>query len=511
MPIEVATYLDDLNADYPDLNDDVEDGDDHIRLIKAVLKATFPNIAGVMHPTETQLNYLRYVDTTNLPVLATNIAGFAVGPFGGTHLSMGGAQIQAKSGTSAATLELNKLGGSVNIGPQAGSGQVNLYNAGGRTAFTETNGLGVRDNDGSLPAVNLYSQDTVALGQFIHSTSLYLQNLVDSSSFILTGRNAASATKIMFAASPLSNATLYYAGTPALTTTNIGGRVFPASGNDVYHEFFRADQATRNGFIGFTASGIELRQEVANQPVTLSSVITGGAVKTLLTGSPTGALSLYHAGVLKLSTTASGVILGSGADISPDASGTGQLAINGSGYTGYLTLDGTGMYFGHNSGSRLFSLRVNEVDGLIINPGGSVDLYHDGVKTFDTVAPATYSSGARVKTPAGDMYPVGYNGMPVISVGVSTPLRLANAGYWLAASAGITLDTTTNNAQNGAAWGIENVSGGSLPITPTGVTLRHLDGASGPTGTFYLAPYGYAVITKVETGGYRLIGVGISQ
>lgn len=46
MTIEVATYLNQLDSLYPVTGDQVAEGDDHIRQLKAVLKATFPGLAG---------------------------------------------------------------------------------------------------------------------------------------------------------------------------------------------------------------------------------------------------------------------------------------------------------------------------------------------------------------------------------------------------------------------------------------------------------------------------------
>ena len=43
MPIESATYLSELDARYPEGADEFRDGDNHLRLIKSALKATFPN------------------------------------------------------------------------------------------------------------------------------------------------------------------------------------------------------------------------------------------------------------------------------------------------------------------------------------------------------------------------------------------------------------------------------------------------------------------------------------
>jgi len=57
MALEVGTYISDLVITNPvGATDTKAQGDDHIRLIKAALKATFPNITGAMTKTHTQLN-----------------------------------------------------------------------------------------------------------------------------------------------------------------------------------------------------------------------------------------------------------------------------------------------------------------------------------------------------------------------------------------------------------------------------------------------------------------------
>lgn len=56
MPLETGTYIDDLDAANPTAGDAVAGGDDHLRLIKAVLKATFPNFSGLLSPSHTVLS-----------------------------------------------------------------------------------------------------------------------------------------------------------------------------------------------------------------------------------------------------------------------------------------------------------------------------------------------------------------------------------------------------------------------------------------------------------------------
>lgn len=62
MPLETATYIDGLNATNPiHATDDISVGDDHIRLLKATIQNTFPNISGAVNATQTELGYLNGV------------------------------------------------------------------------------------------------------------------------------------------------------------------------------------------------------------------------------------------------------------------------------------------------------------------------------------------------------------------------------------------------------------------------------------------------------------------
>lgn len=58
MSLESATYISDLNAANPPNADPIGQADDHLRLIKAAIKATFPNITGAVTSTQVQLNNL---------------------------------------------------------------------------------------------------------------------------------------------------------------------------------------------------------------------------------------------------------------------------------------------------------------------------------------------------------------------------------------------------------------------------------------------------------------------
>ena len=58
MALETGTYISSLNASNPASTDGLAQADDHIRLLKATIKATLPNVTGAITSTHTELNVL---------------------------------------------------------------------------------------------------------------------------------------------------------------------------------------------------------------------------------------------------------------------------------------------------------------------------------------------------------------------------------------------------------------------------------------------------------------------
>lgn len=58
MGLETGTYISDLVATNPLGSDPKSTADDHLRLIKSTIKASFPNVNGAVNPTPTEFNYL---------------------------------------------------------------------------------------------------------------------------------------------------------------------------------------------------------------------------------------------------------------------------------------------------------------------------------------------------------------------------------------------------------------------------------------------------------------------
>jgi hypothetical protein len=96
MTVESVTYISDLNATYPASGDARSEGDDHLRNIKAAVKATFPNITGAVTPTHTELNYVDGVTSA----IQTQLDAKAAPADLGLHFISGGTV------TAAATLDI---------------------------------------------------------------------------------------------------------------------------------------------------------------------------------------------------------------------------------------------------------------------------------------------------------------------------------------------------------------------------------------------------------------------
>jgi hypothetical protein len=71
MTVEVAQFITDLEPNYPEALSNVNKGDDHLRLIKAVLKAQFPNFtAAAVQASVVELNHI--VGLTGIPEQVSN-------------------------------------------------------------------------------------------------------------------------------------------------------------------------------------------------------------------------------------------------------------------------------------------------------------------------------------------------------------------------------------------------------------------------------------------------------
>lgn len=114
MPLESATHISDLNASNPvGLTDTKATLDDHIRLLKSVLKTDFANISGAVTASHTELNYVDGVTSAiqtqldaKAPIASPTFTGTPAAPT--ASVGTGGTQI-ATCGFVAATAFVSAL------------------------------------------------------------------------------------------------------------------------------------------------------------------------------------------------------------------------------------------------------------------------------------------------------------------------------------------------------------------------------------------------------------------
>ena len=76
MALETAVYINELNSANPQSTDSVAQADDHIRLTKAAIKNTFPNVTGAVTVTQAQIN-----DVVNkAPIASPTFTGTPAAP-----------------------------------------------------------------------------------------------------------------------------------------------------------------------------------------------------------------------------------------------------------------------------------------------------------------------------------------------------------------------------------------------------------------------------------------------
>lgn len=108
MSLETGTYISDLVVTNPASGDDAVDGDNHLRLIKSTIKATFPNISGAVTPTNTELNFVDGVTSS----IQTQLDGRAlVGPVETSLLTLSANKLVGRVAGATGALEEIAIGG----------------------------------------------------------------------------------------------------------------------------------------------------------------------------------------------------------------------------------------------------------------------------------------------------------------------------------------------------------------------------------------------------------------
>ena len=104
MALETATYISDLNAANPAATDGLAQADDHFRLIKGAVKATFPNVTGAITATHGAL------DAAATFAGAITASAAEINVLDGISAGLTSTELSVLDGITASTANLNLVG-----------------------------------------------------------------------------------------------------------------------------------------------------------------------------------------------------------------------------------------------------------------------------------------------------------------------------------------------------------------------------------------------------------------
>jgi len=198
----------------------------------------------------------------------------AADPDTAQHLEQGPGDIQSKSdSTTAAALDLNALGGNVNVGAQSGTGVVTLFNSANAKLLTASDGASIR---GSVAAATPPTTEAV-------DSRITLQDLDGSDDLGIVGYEP-------FSAGDLHLRNNMRAGEIQMIGTTVGGiarNMFFADPDNDVELFFQGSSTART--IGSASGGLEANNQ-----------LTGiGFERVLTTGDLTGLGAEVVAGTIQ--------------------------------------------------------------------------------------------------------------------------------------------------------------------------------------------------------------------
>jgi len=183
--------------------------------------------------------------------------------------------------------------------------------------------------------------------------------------------------------------------------------------------------------------------------------------------------------------------LNPGTDVTPDGNGVGHIMIDGSGYTSFFTMDGTGTWIGNNSTSRSMILATNETARLTVLGGGDV-----GIGTTSPTQKLDVNGNLRIRT--------GVDG------GIEFRPWTASSSYNSMANTNHTGGEYTMLTTASATF-LSVGAGGSVNIRPNGNEVSGLSVQT--TGTFIIAKFpgvsGYSTVRRRSSDG--LLGYASSS
>lgn len=468
MPLESATYISDLVSTNPVGTDTESQGDDHLRLLKAVLKATFPNLGGaafrvqaksaspynVIVTDNTSLLNCTATLTINLPAAASCGNGFLLAVYGnGFAQTVDPASAELINGAATLTVP---------------SGSIALIWCDG-TAFhalvvAVASGAGTfQPLDATLTAL---AGVTVAADQLIYATGADAFTTASLTSFARTLLDDATqgAMQTTLGLVPGTNVQAFDQTLAALAGANWAANSLPiGSGADTVAQVTFA----ANTFPGRSSIGNLVAKTITDFGFSLVDDIDAPAARTTL-------------GLGSIATQSAA-----------------SVSITGGSVTGITDL---ALADGGTGASTAADARTNL--GLVA--GGAGDIWAE--KAGDTMTGDLVLADV---SPGSD-FSAGFRGLPVVTLDVAGDILLTYSGklvrHTSATAHAWTIQPNATIAHRvGAAIVLRNIGTGAVTITRgTGVTLRSAGSATDENKV--LTQYGEVTIVQEATNVWVLSG-----
>lgn len=302
MTLEVGDYITDLVITNPDGQDSKSQGDNHIQLVKKTVQQSFPNINGPVTATPDELNRLVGVTIQSPVDLVDTVNSFNIGSIADVHMAFDAGDIQAKNGASSAmALNLNRLGGSLNLGARQGTGGVVLYHSTVLKMLTTANGLDVFGNEFDIRETSnvltrLNVRNTSGGGSFQVAASSGALELKQTSS-------SGTSEDLWLQAVRDGAVSLYYNNT-AKVTTSASGAVVTDSGIALLEVNSTGSNTDANfQILGNSNGGFRIAWDESAGFAYFQQMTSGGTVQDVWTRfTPDGAVALYENNILQLTT-----------------------------------------------------------------------------------------------------------------------------------------------------------------------------------------------------------------
>ena len=223
-----STFFDRVSAFYPALASGVFD---NITIQNNEIISTntngdinlTPNGTGSVVITGASADLIRLTNTASVTLASINHA-FQVGPSAGINLSQSGSQIQARNNGAASALNINTLGGDLQLGNTAAAnvaidsdGEITLSRAGGLTKLhTQLSGISVRGTLNNAvggiqdPQIMLQGSGGVIVGEiaYLNTANMRIRNLNHGGGINLEAEDDGGVSRIIMAADPDGATTL---------------------------------------------------------------------------------------------------------------------------------------------------------------------------------------------------------------------------------------------------------------------------------------------------------------